>query len=425
MLYLCHNQLVNNTEAKIGYGERVLYYMRTPKEERHVQKAIFSILILIWVMLFGLTEAHASDRIVQFTISSNKYFLNEQEKTMDVVPCIINDSTYVPIRYVAEALEISPENILWNDREKFVTLIKPGKVVDLGVYVYWILVNGKTVEIDRAPPIMVNDRVYIPLRVVAEIFGCEVDWNGDTQTVTIKQSSVDSNSVKLSPLVYTWTFENKVYTLNPGKIPAFKNIYTPEKTLVILHRYKLKAHPLFQREYPEIQGPMLQWMENTIKHYTKDTDNKEIISAFASILKEIANKSGIRDDKKLAQFVISFCQYIPYKKDSPPFQFLIEFDEYPKYPLETLLEKEGDCEDKSMLAAVLLRELGYKTALVLYPDHMAIGISLPETKVSNNSYYLTSDGRKYLYTEISKDWPIGIIPDKLKGKPHLLFPLDE
>jgi len=47
-----------------------------------------------------------------------------------------------------------------------------------------------------------------------------------------------------------------------------------------------------------------------------------------------------------------------------------------KYPVETPVER-GDCEDKSILLAAILRALGYRTALLVFPDdpgHMAVGV---------------------------------------------------
>jgi hypothetical protein len=49
--------------------------------------------------------------------------------------------------------------------------------------------------------------------------------------------------------------------------------------------------------------------------------------------------------------------------------------EYPKYPLETLVEKKGDCEDQSILAAALLAAMGYEVALLILPIHVALGVA--------------------------------------------------
>ncbi|MFR9051513.1 MAG: copper amine oxidase N-terminal domain-containing protein, partial [Hominilimicola sp.] len=45
--------------------------------------------------------------------------------------------------------------------------------------------DGKDITLD-VPAQLINDRTLVPVRAIAEAFGCNVDWNGNTQTVTIK-----------------------------------------------------------------------------------------------------------------------------------------------------------------------------------------------------------------------------------------------
>ena len=45
-------------------------------------------------------------------------------------------------------------------------------------------VNDKKVSLDTAP-VITDDRTLVPLRAVSEALDCNVDWNGDTKTVTI------------------------------------------------------------------------------------------------------------------------------------------------------------------------------------------------------------------------------------------------
>ena len=53
------------------------------------------------------------------------------------------------------------------------------------------------------------------------------------------------------------------------------------------------------------------------------------------------------------------------------------WNEYPRYPVETLFDRGGDCEDTSILTATILYEMGYDVALLILEDdnHCAIGIS--------------------------------------------------
>ena len=47
-----------------------------------------------------------------------------------------------------------------------------------------IVVDGKVIQTDVAPEIK-NGRTMVPIRVIAEALGCEVEWEQATQTVKI------------------------------------------------------------------------------------------------------------------------------------------------------------------------------------------------------------------------------------------------
>lgn len=77
-----------------------------------------------------------------------------------------------------------------------------------------------------------------------------------------------------------------------------------------------------------------------------------------------------REDR--ARAAISMVQKIPYVDYS--------FDTAAKYPYHVLFHQNGDCDEKSLLLAYLLRELGYGVALFHFEKegHMAVGISAPD-----------------------------------------------
>ena len=52
-------------------------------------------------------------------------------------------------------------------------------------------VNGTTIEFDQ-PPIIKNDRVFVPVRAIAEALGADVMWNDDTSQITIMDAVVDN-----------------------------------------------------------------------------------------------------------------------------------------------------------------------------------------------------------------------------------------
>jgi hypothetical protein len=84
--------------------------------------------------------------------------------------------------------------------------------------------------------------------------------------------------------------------------------------------------------------------------------------------------------------------------------------EYPKYPLETLLDRSGDCEDKAILAASLLARMGFTVALVVLPTHVALGIAGIEQAYGTCVTDPTT-GLNYLYTETTgPGWLPGEVP---------------
>ena len=98
---------------------------------------------------------------------------------------------------------------------------------------------------------------------------------------------------------------------------------------------------------------------------------------------------------------------------------------YVKHPIETMVEKCGDCEDLSILGAAMMKAVGIDVALISLPRHVALGISGD----FNGHYVEGSDGKKYFYTETTgtnwldrkNGWEIGQIPQKYKGEKYTLL----
>ena len=79
---------------------------------------------------------------------------------------------------------------------------------------------------------------------------------------------------------------------------------------------------------------------------------------------------------------VSYCRKIPYKS---------EIGEYAKYPVETIIDNCGDCEDKSILCASILSLKGYNVSLVRFDSHMMILFNntlIESTGTDNNRYSL-------------------------------------
>ena len=118
---------------------------------------------------------------VKISLIEISVILDGRPLTFDVPPMIVNGRTMAPLRAIFEALGAT---IDWNQKTQAVTAKKGDTVIELRVGDASPIVNGKVVPIDQ-PSIVVNGRVLVPLRFVAEAFGVKVDWRRETWTAVI------------------------------------------------------------------------------------------------------------------------------------------------------------------------------------------------------------------------------------------------
>lgn len=130
-------------------------------------------------------EGRLTAHDITFKIDSPIYMKGNIENIMDVSPFIEANRTYLPIRYVAEAIGVDESNIFWNDAIQQVTIIKGDRIVQLTVDSNVLIINGIDTPIDVEVK-NVNGRTVLPLRSVTQALGAQVVWNEEEQTITIK-----------------------------------------------------------------------------------------------------------------------------------------------------------------------------------------------------------------------------------------------
>ena len=155
--------------------------------------------------------------------------------------------------------------------------------------------------------------------------------------------------------------------------------------------------------------------ENYSVYVTHPYDDK-FIDALVSRLNEVSQSQGFSDLEKV-EMAITFVQSLPYTSDS----VTTPFDEYPRYPIETLADNGGDCEDTSILLASLLDSMGYATMLVLLPNHIGVAIKGDESRYGT---YYEYQGDKYFYIETTGEgWLIGDLPKEYQNASASLYPM--
>jgi hypothetical protein len=108
--------------------------------------------------------------------------------------------------------------------------------------------------------------------------------------------------------------------------------------------------------------------------FIDDPDQQEYIAALAQAIQA---QTSSQDDQ--ARIAVSLVQHIPYKDGTGQY----------RYPYEVLYQNQGVCGEKSMTLALILKDLGFGSAVFYFlpEDHMATGIKAASPYDFRNSGY--------------------------------------
>lgn len=150
--------------------------------------------------------------------------------------------------------------------------------------------------------------------------------------------------------------------------------------------------------------------------YATHPSDDVYIGELVDDIREAALKAGYSDDETV-EFAAAFVQSLPYTVDS----VTTAYDEYPRYPIETLVDNGGDCEDTSILLAAIVDNLGYGVALINPPAHMAVGVAGADGLTGR---YWNYQGTKYYYLETTDEsWQIGEVPQEYSRANANVYPV--
>lgn len=128
------------------------------------------VLLLMLICIPTMQKAEAAEQGEMVVL------LNDKEIVSDAKPFILDGRTLVGLRSVFEEMG---GTITWNAEEKAVTIDNGQKIIRMYIGNRFLFVeqNGTTrcYQTDVAPAVY-YDRTYVPLRLIAELFDCVVDY---------------------------------------------------------------------------------------------------------------------------------------------------------------------------------------------------------------------------------------------------------
>lgn len=141
------------------------------------------------------------------------------------------------------------------------------------------------------------------------------------------------------------------------------------------------------------------WIEDYYPAFVQEAHQDAFYEALLAQFRALRSTLGL-DADRYVELLTVFAQSIEYRTDP--------VDLSPKFPIETFVDKNGDCDDKTLLLGGLLSREGYDVAVLLFEpeQHVALGIAS------------TGDGYRgtgYDLVETTAPGFVGMVPDGLGG----------
>lgn len=129
----------------------------------------------------------------------------------------------------------------------------------------------------------------------------------------------------------------------------------------------------------------------------------------------------LSEGRDALRYALAFVQHLTYYREK---------SEWPRYPMETIIDGGGDCEDSAILAAFVARHLGYSCALLYFvksellglrhSGHMDVGIQPSYEGEFSGTYWLNGAGDKYYYLSANgANWQIGQFTKQFGDSAHV------
>lgn len=153
-------------------------------------KKLIGIILSICMILSVCTVPVFAEDTIKVTVDGN--FVDCAAYGQE--PVAINGTTLVPLRSVFEALGAT---VAWDGETQSVVSFRDDLSILLFLNSNEMVVSGE-VKILSVPAQSMNDRIMVPVRAIAEAFGCEVNWDGETRTVVVITESKENEYVAVS-----------------------------------------------------------------------------------------------------------------------------------------------------------------------------------------------------------------------------------
>lgn len=195
--------------------------------------------------------------------------------------------------------------------------------------------------------------------------GPDEDWAEDSETEDTYNR------------IFRWLFNEKPF-LKTG----------PEHSLAATMSIRKSAYEEFRKKDHTVRAHA-----DYVKFADAELDD-DVVTNAAAKLRTIVNEEKF-DRLTEIHLAMAFTLSLRYASDDQE-----DGREYPKFPVETLVDKRGDCEDHAILCGAILHRLGHRVALILLPKHAALAVEAP-IPIDGATIYVPESGTHMFYCEVT------------------------
>lgn len=171
--------------------------------KKHVFKVLTLFVLLSSIIQPAVSGAASSAIEIKENKPAIKMSVNGQAvKFTYGAPVVEGGTSLIPVRDLLVNLGISDDNehIIWDVKTRTVTIIQGDTTISLAVDSKDIFKNGEVIKQLEIPAKIINDRVYLPARAVAETLGFIVTYDEKLHNIVItNEKPTDASAIEVKP----------------------------------------------------------------------------------------------------------------------------------------------------------------------------------------------------------------------------------
>ena len=169
--------------------------------------AVMAVIFISMIYAVSVNAAQITAKSADFNLIIN----DKKEETENSV-FVINNRTYLPLRELSELLNLY---VVWNEEDRIIKIsdigiinenkneavyVEPGEYVSVNVVNFKVMVDGYIKDLDNEV-VTFENKTYLPLREIAEMFDLEVEWLDESKTIFIRRNNDKVNEAVLLPFI--------------------------------------------------------------------------------------------------------------------------------------------------------------------------------------------------------------------------------